>query len=149
MLETIRLLELWSKEAGLTSVSMMNFVITDGEVVVASRYINRPSLEAASLYYTSGTRWKKVAEEEYKMDHSDRRQFCRIIASEPLSADSRHWVPVPKNHMVTITESSVLLVTPIEWKTVDCKDTLQLKSSLSSHPPKPTLEEKKELGVAK
>lgn len=49
MLETIATLNMLAEEAGITEPSLMNFCITDGESVVASRYISSRKDEAASL----------------------------------------------------------------------------------------------------
>ena len=53
MLQTIAMLNKFSKEAGVTEPSLLNFVVTDGHAVIATRYISSKTDEAASLYFRS------------------------------------------------------------------------------------------------
>ncbi|KAJ1965295.1 glutamine amidotransferase subunit [Dimargaris xerosporica] len=57
MLQTIALINRWSKEAGITKSSLLNFAVTDGQSVICTRYVSSRELEAASLYYSSGSRF--------------------------------------------------------------------------------------------
>jgi glutamine amidotransferase len=54
MLETIAQLNAWAKEAGVTEPSLLNFAVTDGQSVVATRYVSSTTDEAASLYFSTG-----------------------------------------------------------------------------------------------
>jgi predicted glutamine amidotransferase len=85
--------------------SLMNFCITDGESVVATRYISSRKDAAASLvrmsmlmlgcyqtltgppqWFSSGTSFSEYAPGgHYKMFKEDKRQNVIMVASEPLT----------------------------------------------------------------
>lgn len=54
-LATIDSLNTWAEEAGVTEPSLLNFVVTDGKSIVATRYISSVTSEAASLWFSTGT----------------------------------------------------------------------------------------------
>lgn len=51
MINTIASITKWCKEAGEQEPSLLNFAITDGETVCASRYISSSTEEPASLFF--------------------------------------------------------------------------------------------------
>ncbi|KAF9504147.1 hypothetical protein BS47DRAFT_1355537 [Hydnum rufescens UP504] len=61
VLETIRHLNELAREANITEPSLLNFFVTDGSTIVASRYISSKYDEAASLYFSSGTTFSEYA----------------------------------------------------------------------------------------
>lgn len=89
----------------LLQPSLLNFCITDGESVVATRYISSRKDEAASLvsmgafvlgllliadgllqWFSSGTSFSEYAPGgHYKMFKEDKRENVIMIASEPLT----------------------------------------------------------------
>jgi predicted glutamine amidotransferase len=86
MLDTIAKLNSFAQEAGVDEPSLMNFCITDGETVVATRYISSKKQEAASLYYSSGTTFSEYTPGgHYRMSKLDKRENIIMIASEPLT----------------------------------------------------------------
>eukprot|EP01089_Gocevia_fonbrunei_P005986 TRINITY_DN1648_c0_g2_i1.p1 TRINITY_DN1648_c0_g2~~TRINITY_DN1648_c0_g2_i1.p1 ORF type:complete len:222 (+),score=27.57 TRINITY_DN1648_c0_g2_i1:1138-1803(+) len=112
MLKCIQMISEWTTQAGAEQPSYLNFAVTDGKTVVATRFINDDASEPASLYYASGTRFEGTLDGKYTMVQA-KRQLCYILASEPLSHGDHNWVPVPKNHMIVITPNSSLLLYPI------------------------------------
>lgn len=52
MLQTIAMLNKFAKDAGVTEPSLLNFAVTDGHAVIATRYISSKTDEAASLYFS-------------------------------------------------------------------------------------------------
>lgn len=113
MLRTIAKLNAWTKEAGATEVSLMNFAVTDGVSVVCSRYINSRNLEAASLHYSSGTRFEEYKPGHYRMVKADRREDIVVIASEPLTFEKADWLAIPSNTVVVITSKMNVLMYPV------------------------------------
>ena len=86
MLDTIETLNSLARDAGITEPSLMNFCVTDGETVVATRYISSKTDEAASLYFSSGTTFSEYAPGgHYRMQKLDKRENIIMIASEPLT----------------------------------------------------------------
>ncbi|TFK77144.1 N-terminal nucleophile aminohydrolase [Pluteus cervinus] len=114
MLEAIETLNEFAQEAGITEPSLMNFCVTDGESVVATRYVSSRRDEAASLWFSSGTTFSEYAEGgHYKMTKADKRENIIMIASEPLTFERADWMEIKTNHMVVITPKMNLLLIPI------------------------------------
>eukprot|EP00916_Digyalum_oweni_P005881 GHVL01010185.1.p1 GENE.GHVL01010185.1~~GHVL01010185.1.p1 ORF type:complete len:1145 (-),score=159.44 GHVL01010185.1:823-4257(-) len=111
-------------DAGVQEVSLLNLVVTDGSCIIATRHVRGPvvkkdnesllvELEAppASLYFATGSGWHPCEDtDEYCMTHLDKRKGVAIISSEPLTASTTDWVPVPKNHIVVVTQNLDVLV---------------------------------------
>jgi di- and tripeptidase len=100
---------------GAPGVSLLNFVVTDGNTLAASRYVvhpTEPNAEAASLYYTSGNNYVADPDSpaDYHMVHVDRRDTIAIISSEPLTECRSDWVQVPRNSIVVVTADVHILL---------------------------------------
>ncbi|RXK36715.1 glutamine amidotransferase [Tremella mesenterica] len=114
MTQTIAHINQLSKEAGVTSPHLLNFVVTDGETVVATRYINSRTNEASSLFFSSGTSFEEYEEEGmYRMTKADKRERIFLLASEPLTFERSDWMEVRTNTMIVITRKMNLLQIPI------------------------------------
>lgn len=48
------------REAGITEVSLLNFVVTDGATTVATRYVSSDDEMPASLYYAEGSSYESL-----------------------------------------------------------------------------------------
>ena len=95
MLGTIRRLNEFLDEAGTGEPSLLNFAATDGHSVVCTRYVCSRTDEAASLYFSSGTRFHEYKEGGfYRMERHDRGQDLVMVASEPLTFE-RGLFPLP------------------------------------------------------
>lgn len=117
--QTILILDRAAHTVNATETSLLNFVVSDGESIVASRYAvspNNPNSNAASLYYASGNNYQSdgSAPGNYAMVHTDRRPSLAIISSEPLTERRGDWVSVPHNCCVVITSSMHILLAPID-----------------------------------
>ncbi|WVF72236.1 hypothetical protein IAT40_007048 [Kwoniella sp. CBS 6097] len=114
MMQTIQFINKLSKEAGITGPSLMNFVVTDGETVVATRYISSRTSEASSLFFSSGTSFDEYQEGGlYRMTKADKRENIIMISSEPLTFERSDWMEVKTNTMIVITPKMNLLQIPI------------------------------------
>lgn len=84
----------------------MNFVVTDGCTVVATRYISSRTSEASSLFFSSGTSFDEYQGSGrglYRMTKADKRENIIMIASEPLTFERSDWMEVKTNTMMVIT----------------------------------------------
>ncbi|KAJ1993585.1 glutamine amidotransferase subunit [Dimargaris cristalligena] len=113
MLRTIELINMWSREAGITQSSLLNFAVTDGRTVVCTRYVSSSTLEAASLYYSSGSRFIERGG-NYRMEKRDKREDAVLIASEPLTFEKTDWVTIPSNTLLMVTPKHNILLYPIK-----------------------------------
>lgn len=116
--------------------SLLNFAVTDGHSVVCTRYVSSRTDEAASLFFSSGTRWRACDEptksatngnlekqparykpsaqqapgtKRYLMDRRDRTSETILVASEPLTFERDNWVTVPTNSILTIHNQTVMI----------------------------------------
>lgn len=136
--ETILIIKATTDAAGITEMSLLNFVVSDGNALIATRFVINsadPDAPAASLYWSSGNGYScegdgprsagQLVESEpldgvlpppegsYSMQHTDRRATLAMVSSEPLTDDRTDWVAVPRNHVLVITPCIHVLVSPI------------------------------------
>lgn len=131
MLDTIAKLNSLARDANVTEPSLMNFCVTDGQTVVATRYISSKRDEAASLYFSSGTTFSEYSPGgHYRMSKLDKRENIFMIASEPLTFEkgqgvshstidlityppSADWMEIRTNTLLCVTPKMNLLQIPI------------------------------------
>ncbi|GJP84513.1 hypothetical protein CLOP_g14576 [Closterium sp. NIES-67] len=126
-------------EAGVADeLSLLNFVVSDGRTVVATKYCNLPNEECATLYYASGSRFESADgnSNDYLVRHADRRGLLGIVASEPLTDESADWIQVPRNTCVVMTrfkgEFVDVLLVPINPPPSVARDISRAFKSLAS-----------------
>lgn len=99
---------------GLTSPCYMNFAVSNGHDLVATRFVSDPRREPHSLYSTAGA---------LELDENGRFRVMRpksgapdsvIIASEPLTAFESDWEAVPGNTLVQVDAENDVTMRPIE-----------------------------------
>ncbi|KAF0694256.1 Aste57867_14851 [Aphanomyces stellatus] len=101
--------------AGISEPSLLNFAVTDGDTLIATRYVNVSTSAAASLYFSSGSRWIRSVErpKEYIMQRHNKEEKVFVMASERLSNEPSDWLEVPKNSIVTVTKEMNIQICPI------------------------------------
>jgi predicted glutamine amidotransferase len=105
LVETIALLDEWTRAAGILEPSYYNFAVTDGHSIVISRYCSAEGLAGNSLHISRGQRFECLPGGLCDM-HTVRAQeqaAAVIVSSERLTDDRDDWLDVPDNHTVTIT----------------------------------------------
>jgi glutamine amidotransferase len=102
--------------------SSLNFAVSDGSVVIATRFRDSTNQDPPSLYYSEAQHaldqqgnasplcWKYPSQ---KMINSI------VIASEPLTKDESAWKLVPKNHLLVVTNSHRTIVEPMDITSFD------------------------------
>lgn len=99
---------------GLETRSLLNFAVTDGHTVVCTRYISSKTDEPASLYFSSGTKWREgKVKGHFKMERHDKGADIVLVASEPITFERRELLyssPPKKSsricvHRMILTES--------------------------------------------
>jgi len=113
VIRTIDRLDALGKEAGVALPSTFNFAVTDGESIIATRYVSNPAAPANTLYYAAGDRFEIVSG-AYRMRQAAGPPRAVIIASEPVSEARGDWQEVPPNHMIRVTPDLGIRLTPIE-----------------------------------
>lgn len=111
LLNTIERIKDWTKEVNGPDgePSLLNIAITDGDSVVVSRYVTSKTEEAASLHFSSGTRFFEYSPGQYCMERRDRGQNIIMVASEPLTFERSDWITIPTNTVLSIKGQTVLL----------------------------------------
>lgn len=78
----------------LETRSLLNFAVTDGHTVICTRYISSKTDEPASLYFSSGTKWKEGnTKGHFKMERHDKGADIVLVASEPITFERRKSLP--------------------------------------------------------
>ncbi len=77
-----------------------NFVLTDGETLVATRYASPGDVPAQSLYVGRADGFH--CHDGRFSAHEPEGDGATIIASERLFRDDRVWTKVPRNHLVVV-----------------------------------------------
>lgn len=113
MLKTLELIKNWQTEV-TPEPSLLNFAVTDGESVIISRYITSAVDEAASLHFSTGSRFFEYEPGLFKMERLNRSQDVIFVASEPLTFERGDWICVPSNTMLIISKNNTVLMYPIE-----------------------------------
>lgn len=105
LIETLKILNKIRKKHHIDISSPLNFFISNGEFIVASRFVfdygHYPSADYCSphmgyhsMWYTYGEKYEAV-DGQYQMKINRKIQSI-IIASEPLTEDSTTWIEVPE-----------------------------------------------------
>lgn len=113
MLQTIELVKQWQVSV-TKEPSLLNLAVTDGEAVVVCRYITSATEEAASLHFSTGSRFFEYEPGHFKMERLNRSQDVIFVALEPLTFERGDWICVPTNTIITITKNNTVLMYPIE-----------------------------------
>lgn len=110
LLQMLAYLKDWTKEMNPVDAepSLLNCAVTDGSSIVVSRYVTSSTEEAASLHFSSGTRFFEYEPGQYRMERRDRGQNIIMIASEPLTFERTDWIAIPTNTVLTIRDQTVL-----------------------------------------
>lgn len=122
--ETLTLLQKIRKKHGITFSSPLNFFISDGNFIVATRFVfdygHYPSEAYVSthtayhsLWYTYGEQYG-LYETGYQMKPSKKMKSI-IISSEPLTEDSTTWIEVPEYSYIGATiEQNKIMISSID-----------------------------------
>lgn len=115
MVKTIKQLDIWTMEAGITKPSFYNFAVTNGAEIVVSRYRSNDDEPSASLHYWRGKHFKVLPDGEYNIENADSRKDAEsvIISSEILTDHAEDFPDVPENHTITVYKDFSLELQPI------------------------------------
>lgn len=93
--------------------SKINGVLTDGQRIIATRYISSTDQKALSLHYAIGDHID-CGRTQHQVIHTETNTpGAVIIASEPLTDYADEWHEVPGNHILTVDETLKISLHPI------------------------------------
>lgn len=88
--------------------SLLNFAVTDGQTIIATRYVSHKTEAAASLFLATGSAWTETSTKgRFIMERSDKTADVILLASEPVTFERHDWLSVPTNTVVTINSRNV------------------------------------------
>lgn len=111
LMQAIKTVETAKNEHGITAPSLLNLVLTDGELTVITRYISPGERKPHSLYLHTGAAYECVDGICRMRDRSESGNTV-LVASEPLSHDDG-WKRVAENSMLLIDSESTVEERPI------------------------------------
>jgi glutamine amidotransferase len=91
-------------ECGLKKHSYLNFCVSNGKAIVATRYTTNPLVQPSSLYYMYGSRYH-CPDGNCQMEPAEGRPSSVIIASEPFTLRRSDWMKVERNSMMIVDET--------------------------------------------
>lgn len=91
----------------------LNSIITNGNHLIASRYISNTNRKPLSLYYATGIDLNFAENKKRILKPSKGASKIVIIASEPLSDYELEWVEVPINHALVVDSRMQTDLVPI------------------------------------
>jgi len=97
---------------GIKEEAYMNMAFTNGEFIVASRYVTDPKKEALTLYHSEGSRFV-VEDGITRLEAPQDDDSAVLVVSEKLS-DDKDWTMIPANHFVIVEQSLNVRVRPIK-----------------------------------
>ncbi len=110
--QAIELIEQWLDRAGIGESSRLNFCVTDGDNLLATKYVTDPKEPAQSLYFAQGSRFE-LSDGQYRMRRGEGRAGAVIIASEPLTDERAEWEPVPVNSCISVSPKLGIDIRPV------------------------------------
>lgn len=84
--------------------SNLNFVISDGKRLFATRYNSKNETLGRSLHYAYGDAYIEI-DGKYHIAPSKGKPRCVLIASERLTCFHADWKMVPQNHLLSVDET--------------------------------------------
>ena len=102
--DTIAQVEKIKKESGVSKLSLLNLVVTNGCWIVGTKYVSSGSnQDANTLYYSSGSKYECV-DGVCMMEKSSKDERSVLVVSEKLTEIKDDWKAVPVNHGVVVKE---------------------------------------------
>ncbi len=107
LVQVIRRLEQLKIKAGVTDPATLNLVLSDGQKMVATRYVSSGE-DSNSLYLLHGGTFRC----QEGLCSMDAGEDAVLIVSEPLNS-SKEWQKIQNNHMVLVDSDRKMTVKPI------------------------------------
>lgn len=101
------------QQHGATSNAFMNFAITNGEDTIVTRFSSLASVQPSSLFVTQGELFQQQGKLTIKPSATVQPNTSCVIASEPLTHDSRHWQKIDRNHFVHAKRNQIIELAPV------------------------------------
>lgn len=104
--------EALKKRFGVKEETFINSVLTDGKLIVATRYVADTSDPALTLYFSRGARYECI-DGVCRMIPANEKEKSVLIVSEKLTGDGQDWNKIPENHFVSVDAKLDVTTHPI------------------------------------
>jgi len=99
-------------EVGITDAAYLNMVLTNGDFIVATRWVSDPKEEALTMYHSEGSRYV-IEDGVTRLEAPKDNDNAVLVVSEKLS-DGPEWTLLPNNHLVIVEQNHNVRVRPIK-----------------------------------
>jgi len=99
------------REGGIREPAYLNMVVTDGSMIVGTRYVTSPDEEPLTLYHNEGSRYV-VEEGITRLVAKNNDDQAVMVVSEKLT-DDKDWTLVPANYFVIVDKNLDVRIKPI------------------------------------
>ncbi|MGE0589738.1 MAG: class II glutamine amidotransferase [Cyclobacteriaceae bacterium] len=99
------------KEVGIEEPAYLNMAVTNGEFIVATRWVSDDKEEPLTLYHSEGSRYV-VEDGITRMEAPKDDDNAVLVVSEKLT-EGKEWTMIPKNHLVIVEPSLNVRIKPI------------------------------------
>jgi predicted glutamine amidotransferase len=90
-----------TRDNHIDETSYLNICVTNGEDVVAMRYVSEKAEKAHSLYWSEEGQYVTLDGVPHLVDTVSSERGV-IVSSEKLTEREKDWNPIPQNHLVVI-----------------------------------------------
>jgi predicted glutamine amidotransferase len=99
------------REVGIQEPAYLNMVVTDGTMIVGTRYVTSPDEEPLTLYHSEGSRYV-VEDGITRLVAQNNEDKAVMVVSEKLT-DDKDWTLIPANHFVIVDKNLDVRIKPI------------------------------------
>ena len=110
---TIQEIQKMKIEAGVTEACYINCVITNGDCMVAVRYVSDLREEASTLYYSEGHHYE-CHDGVCEMRTGTPEEHSVLIVSEKLTSHRADWKEIPTNQICIVDEQRHVHLRPLD-----------------------------------
>lgn len=96
----------------ISEAAYLNMAVTDGEFIVATRWVSDPKEEPLTLYHSEGSRYV-VENGNTRLEAPKDDDNAVLVVSEKLT-DGPEWTMIPRNHLVMVEPDLNVRVKPIK-----------------------------------
>ena len=112
--KTIQEIQNMKAEAGITEACYINCCVTDGENMVAIRYVSDTNEKASTLYYSEGHHYECDNGVCRMVPHKGIGEHAVLIVSEKLTDTASEWTEIPTNSMCIVNEKRKVTIESVD-----------------------------------
>lgn len=100
------------REAGLENPTYLNTVVTDGKMMVGTRFLANGSEDPLTLYWSEGARY--ICEDGVcHMVAAGKEEQAVLIVSEKLTGLRSDWRKIPDNNLILVDQENQVTFRPV------------------------------------